>query len=146
MFYNPFSLYLVNLTTFLQHLTTSSFKLSRSFVLFFNKLFYLVSLTTSSLSDDNSFTPVLRLARVLLQGGKSKDNSLVTCSSSKVSNINDVMKPALLELVDGCMLLYTSSIQTHMDKVVELLIKIFVKLFSQICCLNFENIKSLFKI
>jgi len=67
--------------------------------------------------DDNSFTPVLRLARVLLQGGKSKDNSLVTCSSSKVSNINDVMKPALLELVDGCMLLYTSSIQTHMDKI-----------------------------
>jgi len=67
--------------------------------------------------SDNSFTPVLRLARVLLQGGKSKDNSLVTCSSSKVSNINDVMKPALLELVDGCMLLYTSSIQTHMDKI-----------------------------
>ena len=75
-------------------------------------------------TDFESYNPVLRLARVLLnQSNKmaGRDRSVTVSrkrsSSSEGEADRLATKPQLIELTDGCLLLFTNLIYQHMDKV-----------------------------
>jgi len=76
-------------------------------------------------SDLDTFNPVLRLARALLnQSNKmtGRDRNVTVSRKRSASedgeNENLPSKPQLIELTDGCLLLYSTVMHQHMDKVV----------------------------
>ncbi|CAK8689001.1 unnamed protein product [Clavelina lepadiformis] len=84
----------------------------------------LSSLTRDDDSDLDSFNPVLRLARALLnQSNKmsGRDRSITVSRKRSPSDEGDAdklpTKIQLIELTDGCLLLFSNIIYQHMDKI-----------------------------
>lgn len=72
-------------------------------------------------SEYDAFTPVIRLARALLNSSQSNKSSqrgvMVTRQRSKQSSQEtNPCKPPVLELADGCLLLYSTVIHQQMDR------------------------------
>lgn len=80
-------------------------------------------------SNIESYNPVVRLARALLnQSSKLGNSSTTSVTRKRTLDDDEDWLPTclhLLELTDGCLMLYAQAIHQQMDKVI---------MTSQICC------------